>query len=129
PFRIRNVADERLPAPHRTATRRLDEHDVGAHVAQELAGERNPLVRELDDANACERAHTTPCARRVATSSALNPSTAVNTSSVCSPTQGPPRLIDQGVAENRTGRPSTRMSPILLCRTVGQRPNSAVAGS
>src|SRR5262245_4897550 len=108
PFRVRNVVDERLPPAHRTAARRLDEHDVRAHVAQKLPRERNALVGELDHANACERAHTTPCARSVATSSTLNPSNSVKTSSVCSPTHGPPRSIDQDVSEKRTGRPSTR---------------------
>ena len=48
------VADRRRRAPH-VALRRLDLDDVGAHVAEQRAGERaGDEIRELDDANSSE---------------------------------------------------------------------------
>ena len=51
---IGRPAPEGRPPARRVALRRLDLHDVGAEVAEDLAGEEAGLVREVEDADAGE---------------------------------------------------------------------------
>ena len=76
------IVDERGVAARRIAAGRFDQDDVGAHVSQELACERDRVSREFDDPHALQRSrpragvaagvgHRTPSSRKVATSSAV----------------------------------------------------------
>jgi S1-C subfamily serine protease len=125
----RLVVDERRVVPTRVARRRFDQDDVRSHVPEQLPGQRDRFTRKFDDAQSGQCAHITPSSCSAATWSAWKPRSRVSTSTVCSPKHGPPRSKRQSVSEKCTGWPSTRTSPILAWRTVGQRPKSAVLGS
>ena len=51
--RAGDVIDERADGARGRAFRRLDLHDVGAHVGEELPGELSELVAEFDDSESC----------------------------------------------------------------------------
>src|SRR4029453_10421445 len=53
---IGHVVDERAVVPLRRAARRLDQDNLGSVVGEEPAAEGGVLARELDDAQAIERA-------------------------------------------------------------------------
>src|SRR5207253_4273218 len=69
PLGVREPLPEGRDGAQRAAARRLDEHDVGAEVGQQLAGERALLVGEVEDAETGERARHQ---RRTKTSAAAS---------------------------------------------------------
>src|SRR6476661_10843377 len=86
------VGDEGPEGARRVATRRLDEHDVGPEVTQQLSGPRTPEARDFDDPHPVERAgHSTPASSSATNSSSVTPRSPQNTSRLCSPSSGAPR--------------------------------------
>ena len=131
------VTDLDLEAARRVAAGRLDQDHVRAHVSEELAGPGPEVARKLDHHDAVERSafalggrcrscgtHSTPSSCKAASSALSMPSSSLNTSSVCSPTQGPPRRISQSVFERWTGRPGRWQRYITLQRRQGSSKSS-----
>src|SRR6185503_10636771 len=74
------VFEERFVGSHTVAAGWLDDPHFHAQTCQQAAGERTPLARQLEPAQAGERsAHITPACRSAARSSAGMPSNSPRT--------------------------------------------------
>ena len=88
---VDDVVGERPVGAARVTAGRLDHHDVGTEIAEQLAGMRGVLARELDDTNTVQRTgqrivtHMTPSRSSSSMSASERPSTSCNTRRLCSP--------------------------------------------